>query len=1088
LTITGAEKEIDDMKKLYLFCLVMCFAAAPLLAQSTGTIFGTVTDPSGAAVPGAKVDAVLIERGTLRSTTTDAVGEYTFALMPIGAYEIRVENAGFAEFKRSPITLDANQSVKVDAQLAMRGTAQSVTVNANVAQVDTRTATLGTLVDGNRIVDLPLNGRTVFGFMQLLPGATGLSAPQIYTGDRTGPTVSLDGVRPGGTLNLFDGQDFAAFFRNTGENYPPPDAVDEVKVLTSNYSAEYGRFGAVINVVTKSGSNNYHGDVWEFLRNNDLNARNFFIPTRPQLIQNQFGGTVGGPIKKDKVFFFASYEALRIRQGSNQGLQGSAGVASNSFPLTANQRAGLFASSTPVIDPQSCAPPAPQPCTLTPFPLSSPGVYQIPMSRIDPTAAKFLLGSNPLLPLPNTPSGTLLQLFPEPNTTDQGLGRIDYNYHTNHLFTLRFNDNHMYQVNFGGNVPSYQPQDVSLVQTSVLGADTWTINPHLVNQLRLAYNRDEPITNIESHVTLASLGATFPVIGAVGYPSSVNISGYASLGSNGGGWNLYVNEERQIKDNVSWTIGKHTFNFGGEYANERYPVSSYYNTSGTFGFTGSFTGNAAADFFLGLPASLSLSSPQEYYNYVTSKMALYGQDDWRVSRRLTFNIGVRWDILPMWHDPFGNIGAFHPGQQSKRFPNAPTGLVYYGDPGVARDTAPVRYDNFGPRLGFAYDVFGDGRTSIRGGFGIFYEPSNPGGGVENFQPFVYSYSFTAPYSFTNPLFGQAAVPTAVNLTNPIFSGIQTGGTTEVPFRLPYDESFDLAVQREVARNTVITISYVGHFSHREQISLDDLNNPVGATSVGTEQAHRPYQGFGDMSLGADEARANYNALYVEGTKRMSDHFSLQFAYAYSKAQDENTALSPLLTGVSQPWNPRIDWGLAATNATNNFSMSWIVDLPKLSQQSKALRAIAGGWQWNGLLVAMSGNPQNPVSGQDRAFSGTSNQRPNLVGQWRLPGQTHGQEVAEFFNPAAFALPAAGTFGNSGRDVVIGPDYKTLNLALFKNIPLGWEKTTLQFRWEVFNSLNNVNFSPPGMSLGSSMGKITSANDPRIMQFALKVLF
>src|SRR5579872_4277070 len=451
--------------RLALLLVSAVIAADVLLAQDTGTIVGTVRDPAALVIANAKVTATLKERGVTRTVTADAEGNYVLPLLPIGTYTITVEQQGFKTFSQAGIGLTANENARVDAKLEVGSVSQEVAVTAEASLVDSRSSTVGTLIDSRRVVDLPINGRNIIALASTLPGVAAVSAPETFTGDRSGPTVSVSGSRQNENLFLFDGADYNAVFRNTGLNYPPPDALQEVKVLTNSFSAEYGRnAGAVFNVVTKSGTNQIHGSAWEFLRNQDLNARTFFAPSaKPQLIQNQFGAAAGGPILRNKLFIFGSYEGLRIRP---------AALGTSAFPLTAAERAGDFSGSPkPVMDP----------LTNAPFPNN-----QIPASRIDPVAAK--LSSPNLMPLPNAPGGSLVTTFPEPQNNDQGLLRLDYNAGA-HTIEGRYNQNFAGQIATAGNVPSYLPLNETMrVQSAIVG-DTWVIKPQLLNQARVKIGR-----------------------------------------------------------------------------------------------------------------------------------------------------------------------------------------------------------------------------------------------------------------------------------------------------------------------------------------------------------------------------------------------------------------------------------------------------------------------------------------------------------------------------------------------------------------------------------------------------------------------
>ena len=456
------------------------------MAQGTGVIYGTVTDPSGAGVAGAKIEAVLTERGTTRPGTTGAAGEYVLSAMPIGTYEIRVAATGFQQFRRQSVTLTASQNLRVDATLTVGSISESITVQAEAPLIDSRSAVMGTLIDDRRLTELPTNGRNVISLALLLPGASDVSAPQTFTGDRSGPTVSMSGTKANFNLFLFDGQDYQAVFRNTGLNYPPPDALQEVKVLTSSFSAEYGHnAGGVFNVVTKSGTNQLHGALWEFVRNSSFNARNFFAASNPQLAQNQFGAAAGGPIKKDKLFVFGSYEGLRIRQGA---------LATGAFPLTEAERAGNFGGQKAVNDPLTGA--------------AVPG-NQVPTSRFDPVAQAIITRPG-LMPLPNAGAGSLIQTYAQPQNNDQGVIRVDYNLGVKHMIAGRYNHNYATQISIAGQVPTYETiSNWARVQAITL-SDTYTVTASMVNELRLSYNRFTPSYEVQNGFSLRDLGGNYP--------------------------------------------------------------------------------------------------------------------------------------------------------------------------------------------------------------------------------------------------------------------------------------------------------------------------------------------------------------------------------------------------------------------------------------------------------------------------------------------------------------------------------------------------------------------------------------------------
>jgi hypothetical protein len=876
----------------------------------------------------------------------------------------------------------------------------------------------------------------------------------------------MSGSRTNQNLFLLDGGHFGSHFRGTGLNNPPPDALREVKVLTNNFSAEYGRnAGTVVNVVSRSGSNELHGALWEFLRNHNLNARNFFAPSaKPQLIQNQFGASAGGPLIRNKLFLFGSYEGLRVRP---------AALVAASFPLTAAERRGDFSSQAAAIR---------DPLTTRPFPGN-----QIPADRLDPVSRRFL--ETGLMPLPNQADGSFVDTTPEPKNNTSFLLRTDYVV-GRHALEGRYFRNGSDTSTYGGQVPSFMPQVHDTLSQSGNFGYTLTLRPNLMNQFRASYSRFafQQRTLNEFHIN--DIGGRLPTIGPKA-PGAFNLTGRVNLGL-GGSNSFVVNESTHIADSVTWMSGTHSVKFGFEYMLLRYVNQAFFQCNGAFTFNGQITGNTAADFMLGRMNNFQFASPELDQTGTQGNHYLFIQDDWRVHSRLTLNLGLRWELDQPWIHPNDFQGTLHPGKQSRVIPSAPLGMVFPGDPGVPRGLYPRDLNNIAPRFGFAWDVFGTGSTSLRGAYGIYYNSPEAQFIMNGTQPFRYQYAIQAPASFADPLQG-VRVPTVVDLKNPIFTGLQIVSFPHPDFRTAYLQHYNLTLGRQVARDLAFQVGYVGKLGRKQALGM--ASNPgvyrPGATLNNLDQ-RRVLPGFGANQTIMSVANSSYHALQAEIDKRMAGGFSFRGVYTFSRSLDILSGANNAGPNVPDPFNLRMQWGLSGFHAKHIAAFSWLWDVPGPGSGPAPLRWLARDWHFNGLVALRSASPINVLSGRDTALSGTQQQRVDVIGEHRLPeGRSRGEQIAAWFNRTAFALPAAGSIGNIGRNALMGPASSNANLGIFRDFRLpGREGMRLQFRSEFFNALNSVNLGNPNANLnaGVRMGTITAADDARIIQFGLKLLY
>jgi hypothetical protein len=1096
--------------------LVMLSAFAGIDAgaqQITGSIVGTVTDPQSAVIPAATVNATNVDTGLSRSTTTGNDGAYRIEYLPIGKYSVAVEAPGFKKFVQQNLVLAVDETQTLNATLAVGASNETVTISAAPPLVDTTTATLGRTVQPAEIIGLPLVNRNAYAELSLTPGVQSNSASGSTNASNANPSgtpnyqigvpstqVVVNGGIDGGVpmVSFFlDGGSNMTGIRNYGNPLPNPDALEEFRVETSNFSAQYGRMsGAVVTAVTRSGTNQFHGSLFEFVRNTDLNATPWNATLNPPYHRNQFGGAVGGPVKHDHAFFFFSYAGLRQTVG--QFLSG--GVVP-----TALERQGDFTQSKVIPD-------VPGTKTAVKGTNGSPNcqaatVGCVPTALLDPTAANII---SKYIPLPNSANNAWTGFFTGPTNQDEYLGKYDQLLgEKDHLTATYFYLNSTQNAYGNGNLLWDINQSFSKQQNVNL-SDTHIFNATTVNQAWIGFTRVAGGRVNLPQVSLGDLGSNYTTQGPKALPS-LSISGYFTVGGALAG-PVTTTDFYSIRDLVSITKGKHSINFGGELALDKNMLVGNLDNYGVFNFQNSApttTGNALGDFVTGQVNTMEQDVP--YHGLMSDwHTAFFVQDTYRVSPRLTANLGLRWDIDVPPVESSNLTSTFVPNVQSTVVPSAPLGLLYPGDKGVPRGIVDLRWHHISPRVGFAVDPFGDGKTALRAAAGVFYGSvsGNEWNQPANAQPFAIRQTFNSITSLTNVYGNPASFPTGdpfpytYRPSAPRFLPAASVETISQSVQWPLVYQINASVQRQLPLNVSLLTAYVGTLSHDLPIMIDDNYAPYApgaSTSQTSINARRPYDPgiLGQNVFLISNQTASYHSLQISAQRRMTNNLTLNGFYVLSHSFQSSNESAVGLATAQDFAHLEEERGPTDNDRRSMASISGIWNLDYYKGSNSLLSQAANHWTISSIAILYSGAPVNITTGSNRNFDSANNNRPNLVpgvNAFLDPHRSRPAAAAAWFNTTAFAPngPGLGTGpygadGNTGRDYLRAPGYRDVDLGIFRNISI--ERFTLQIRGEATNAFNLVSLNAPTANLASALnGKITSAASPRLIQVGARLTF
>jgi len=1054
--------------------LLAGWSPAPAGAQtSAGKIVGVVQDSSGAVLPGVSIVVRNLGTGAARDTISDDRGQFDVSGLAPGRYQVDAQLQGFSKFTQGPVSVLVNQETRVNPTLSIGNVQETLTVTAEGLLVQTTSSMVGKVVDEKQILDLPLSGRNFADLGLLTPGVTTRGQ-----GTSAGTSFYVHGQRNDANNFLLDGVSDNSLEGNALQARPNVDAVQEFKIQTSNFSAEFGRnTGSIVNVVTKSGTNAFSGSGWEFLRSDKVQATNFFATTEPPPLKfNQYGGTAGGPLVRNKTFFFASFEGYREGRGQTR----------QTIVATAQERAGDFSFlSKPLIDP----------ATGLPF-----AGNVIPPARIDPAAARLLA----LMPMPNIPgvrprANNYVSSPVSQTNYDQYMLRGDHTFNPQwSVFYRHFlQDNDIFNPFQGSNTANYDgfpTTTVSRPQHGTGGVNT-VFSSTLLNEFRAGFSR---LTSQGSNLPLLNpvdYGINYVrpqnAIGGLGLPD-IEINGISGIGNTVQGPSIGIYQEYEFSDVVTAMKGRHNMRVGGTFRPGSEDIDNGFFVVGRYVFNGTYTGDTFADFLLGKASEFDYGQGRTRMVMVNKNWGAFVQDDWKVRDNLTLNLGIRYDYFSPITDKLGQTSTFIVDQQPTGTPQSGKGeVIVAGTHGLPPNgTYFSDKSGFQPRGGFSWNVSGDGRLALRGGAGIFRNQLRNNLTLQQ----ILSYPFYQQPVVRDTSLSDPIKPTTIPLVGQLYV-IDPHVTT------PYSAVYNADLQWQFMTNTILEVAYVGNRGYNLLQLGNELNQPVfvaGQTTQANKDLYRPFPGFTSVLQASNWGRSDYNGLETSVSRRFTNGLQFQTSYVLSRSMDNSSAFHSGATNRTYLMMPQdandkeAEYAPSEFDARHRVNMSEIYELPfghgKRWLTSGPAAAVIGNWSVASIWTLQSGFPYTIYDGRDpclRAGNWTPSCRPNLIGDPNAGAQT----AAQWFNTAAFQAAPAGQSGNAPRNVVRGPGMINTDLSFIKRVALSGTRAA-ELRVECFNIFNRVNLGVPVTDLSSSsFGRIqATATNARELQFGVKLRF